>query len=298
MTSGNAQSLPGSFSGDDAHRQSFTYSSPGSDAYSSFAQGKLVADVPLVWIYNTSEKITVISSRAASSSLNTLSGVKVPASYVMLLSQTCDICGEGSRSRPLVNIAPVYDAYSRYESEQSAIRANKYQYFIPLTAPMFSAANTLWVADLRFDTAIEKGVLLGKSAIDGFASDAEHINALRKIGRIRMRLAISKALGELLIGTFANFLRTSPQASSIIDIFAREKAEPTQAPFISILILVRSDSEADIRSFQQALNAWLVANIPFKPPLVLTIDVKTDATFLYSEAMSYLVVTERVFPSP
>jgi hypothetical protein len=82
-------------------------------------------------------------------------------SYVILTSQTCDLCEDGRKNPkfPFITVAPVYDIRPLLtnKGDEKQIRKLGFSYLFPLTAAQFSGNGELWVADLRAHFCLEKG---------------------------------------------------------------------------------------------------------------------------------------------
>lgn len=124
-------------------------------------------------------------------------------SYVILTSQTCDICEEGRKNpkMPLVTVAPVYDILPLLlnKSQAPLIRKRGFSYLFPLTSAVFSKEEELWVADLRAQFALEKSAFVGERPIDSFAAEGEYNDFAQWLAWRHMRPAIDNRVRDRIL---------------------------------------------------------------------------------------------------
>jgi hypothetical protein len=110
---------------------------------------------------------------------------RVAPAFAILTSQTCDI-GEQAEiwEFPWVQVAPVYQIHDAQLLQRD--------YFVRLTGPDFQLA--AYVADLRLELPVEKGVLVGVNIFPGFETENDAIDFAETLGRRRQRAAVASVV--------------------------------------------------------------------------------------------------------
>jgi hypothetical protein len=107
---------------------------------------------------------------------------RLAPAFVVLTSQTCDIGEEAEVWEfPWVQVAPVYQIHDTQLLQRD--------YLVRLTGPDFQLA--AYVADLRLELPIEKGVLVGVKTFPGFETEKDAIDFADVLGRRRQRAAVA-----------------------------------------------------------------------------------------------------------
>jgi len=124
-------------------------------------------------------------------------------SYVILTSQTCDICEDGRKQpkMPLITVAPVYDILPllKNKSQGPLIRKLGFSYLFPLTADVLSQENALWVADMRAQFSLEKSVFVGEHPVEAFATEPEYNDFAEWLAWRQTRPAIDNRVRDRIL---------------------------------------------------------------------------------------------------
>ncbi len=130
--------------------------------------------------------------------------------YVIVTTQTCDICEEGKKKprMPWVSVAPVYDILPSLSQlgQAKQIRSNGFLYLVPLTSSAFAGDDTLWVADLRVEYPLEKSVLVGRDPVEAFVAESDYNYFAEKLASRRNRPAIDSRVRDFIIGPLGSAL--------------------------------------------------------------------------------------------
>jgi len=148
--------------------------------------------------------------------------------FGLVTTQTCDLFEEGVRPRqPWFSVAPIYDYSARLKAGQAEqIRRGEIGHLVLLTADWLPKGT--WVADLRIETPIEKGWLVGRDPRPGFSSvDDCKVLAVR-LGTRRNRPALSAALIEQVVSPLRSWLK--------------DKGKPYRDEVASLRLLVPGDA--------------------------------------------------------
>jgi hypothetical protein len=111
--------------------------------------------------------------------------------YGVITAQTCDVAEAGvpQPAQPWVQVAPVYEWPDGVPPERL--------YLAPLTAPELHG----FVADLRIEVPLEKSALVGRTPIDGFATEEDRIAFATRVGRRRSRAALADVFHDVVFDT-------------------------------------------------------------------------------------------------
>jgi hypothetical protein len=171
------------------------------DAAQRFRQGHLIERPPLFYFADLSRPIWDLSAAAAEGldeedarQLVELDPEQRPP-YGVLTSQDCDVTEEGrpNPAQPWVQVAPVY-------AVESDDRLRERDFIISLDPPALDGGP--WVADLRIELPLEKGVLVDRTPIDGFASEVAYYRFADQLARRRGRPALAAVFHEVISMTF------------------------------------------------------------------------------------------------
>jgi hypothetical protein len=110
--------------------------------------------------------------------------------YGILVTQTCDL-HDRTESQPFFEISPVYDMPEGMKRKG---------YFHPLDGPALGHGN--WMADLRVTLSLEKGLLVGREPIRGFADEDGEVEFAALLGQRRDRAALHDAINQVLYREF------------------------------------------------------------------------------------------------
>jgi hypothetical protein len=220
------------------------------DALGRFRQGHLIADPPLAF------------HGIASSPLWTPPDVQRPAAdgpvdlagypYAIITTQTCNIAERPPGGvQPWIQISPVYELA---EGEDRRDRI----YLHPLTAA--GLGSDRWVADLRLEVPVEKGILLEREPVDAFADEDGAIQFAEMLGRQRDRAALHDVINKSLYGTWRrkranNKKRARPVFESIHMVGLLVEEGTRLEPIAVELHLVGRDGPIP-DEHQKWLNEW------------------------------------------
>jgi hypothetical protein len=269
----------------DGNPRSFNWGAGVLEACARFRQGDVVRDVSIAFAFYDAAPVTALAKRS-SRGTNTFAGVRADLQYGMITSQTCDLAGKRGKKYPLITVAPVYDIIPHVESGHLGnIRANLVGEMIPLDGPEFARDGELWVADLRLETAVEKGVLSHRSPMKAFSGEEGYLLCSRKIARVRLRVAIDDDVDEKIIRPFRGLLESGAIShSGIIDVLIQASPELVRANAVRLYAVV--DATVDARDLQKRFDDWQATVVPKLPPHLtfLGIQVRREAGFNYAEA--------------
>lgn len=166
-----------------------------------FRQGHLIERPPLFYFADLSRPVWDLSVAAAEGvgeddarQLIELDPEQCPP-YGVLTSQDCDITEEGrpNPAQPWVQVAPVY-------AVDGGDRLRERDFIISLDPPTLEGGP--WVADLRIELPLEKGVLVDRDPIEGFSSEEAYYRFADQLARRRGRPALAAVFHEVISMTF------------------------------------------------------------------------------------------------
>lgn len=227
------------------------------DALLRLEQGDvIVGDIPLGYYGRRPTATTVGASRLATDALHFVEISPGPDAWIITM-QSCDIAEE-HRSRPLfpfLRTSPVYrhpSAGSIVNFELSNIGV---AYQMKLTGPAF--ADDTWVADLRYEQPIDKGLVVGAEILKGFATPSEARVFGQRVSRQADRPAFDSDIDDLIVDSLRRYFRKrEPMRTAMIDARLREirlsvSDEPREVEVIVVL-----DTGGDPNIARAALNDW------------------------------------------
>jgi hypothetical protein len=225
----------------------YTFSEAVIAALNELDQGTILAKVPIVYAADGAHAVLQRSVHALGS---TLGGVHLIEMDAMVTSQTCDIRGPGAVKKPFLTVAPVYEA--RYLSpREGATALRRRSYIIPLSGPHF--ANELYIADLRFEAAIEKSVVVGRQHYAPFSDRSESLELAKKLGESRRRAAFDPIIEQQILQPLENLLPPE-YAAQIYEV--RVDADPNISRASTVTLIVACYPDADVAALTDLLSAW------------------------------------------
>lgn len=120
--------------------------------------------------------------------------------YGLITTQTCDLSEQRpTPQQPWFKVAPVYEASDILQdsNRQRQVQQRQIGHLVLLTGP--TLAPGLWVADLRIEVPLEKGWLVGRERIEGFATEAEYLSLAKCLGRRYDRPALDNAVSNCVV---------------------------------------------------------------------------------------------------
>jgi len=132
--------------------------------------------------------------------------------YGIITTQSCDLSEERPGPRqPWLAVAPVYEV-----TPDSALRDRDYVF--ELAPPEIDGG--VWVADLRIEMPLEKGLLVGRAPIEAFSDEAGYVAFANFLARRRGRPALASVFHEVL-GATTTRLKTERNAHRVLARRAR-----------------------------------------------------------------------------
>lgn len=267
-----------------ARTNDFTWPDGIFEACDRFQQGDVIEGASLAFSYDAGFPVTPIAREYAAGK-DGMTGARVDVQYAMITSQTCDLGGPRARKYPFVLLAPVYNIAGHIAGGQdNQIRADLFREYIPLDGPRFTNAGELWVADLRFETAFEKGALVGRNPIDAFSSDDGYIRCRRKIGRAHFRPAPSNNVHQYVLEPLREQWRSGALDPLVIrDLIMKATPKSVAANAVRIYVIVRDG--VDVAAQQTQYDSWVATNAPAIPPELqfLGVEVRSPDTFTWAD---------------
>jgi hypothetical protein len=214
--------------------------------------------------------------------------------YVLITSQTCDICEEGKRRprMPWVSVVPVYDILPVLRDGQAGlVRQNRIGYLVPLTHQDFQQEGRLWVADLRIEYPLEKGVLVDRDPIEAFAKETDYVYLGDKLAYRRNRPAIDARVRKFIASPFGDWLeKNEAVAANITEVRIRCAPQWDTVEQAQLVILIgdpamlESTTESIMSWWDQALGA-VPDNLAFLVP-----DIQLYRDFRYEASLAAIPV--------
>jgi len=167
-------------------------------------QGDVLELTALYYLADTRHPVWVLTRKAAEDAVAAAGplGVEildlnpdVAPHLVIVTSQTCDIGEEAPPNEwelPWIQVSPVYRI-----AGDSPLRHR--DYIVALTATSLSADG--FIADLRIEMPVEKGMLPELAIQPGFANEADAVSFGELLGRRRQRAAVASSVNRVLRGT-------------------------------------------------------------------------------------------------
>lgn len=167
--------------------------------------------------------------------------------YALLLTQTCDLQNENKMGViPLVNVAPVYNAYDYVESGQLYLlkKRHPFAFMVKLSSPELQNEDgkSCWVADLRFDMPIDRAFLLDRDPIAGFASEKNYVEAGKEIAAYRGRAALDDRVIQHVLRPLGKFIKNDEALRrAILEVWIKCAPESLRANRVRVQLLVESE---------------------------------------------------------
>jgi hypothetical protein len=270
------------FSADDANPNSFRWDDGVLKACGEFRQGDVVSDLSIGYSAFAQTRITR-PARGTDASNGDFIAIRGDLQYAMITTQTCDLAGDRGNRYPLFLAAPVYDIAGRVDRGQEGhIRGHRVGELIKLDGPLFVAKGGLWVADLRFETALEKGVLLHRTPMRAFSDEDGYLRCSRKIARVRARAAVDDNIEKYILRPLKKaFERGEIPHDPIIEILVKATPTTVKAKAARLYVLVADETEK--RELQALLDDWHASISPAIPTelTLLGIEVREADRFTW-----------------
>ncbi|MEW1952056.1 hypothetical protein [Terrabacter sp. NPDC080008] len=127
--------------------------------------------------------------------------------FLVLTSQTCDIVTTGTGAKhPLVNASPVY-RLARDDPNRGNAKAGRVAYLVPVTRPPGDDGD--YVVDLRVSLPLSKGILVGATPVNVWATERDRLTFAETLARKYRRGALSSALSEALVSSLNEHIKVA-----------------------------------------------------------------------------------------
>lgn len=111
----------------------------------------------------------------------------------IITTQSCDLAAERDPPRhPWLSVAPVY----RVPAESNTFQSD---HIVRLSPPELE--DEVWVADLRIEVPLEKGLLVGREPVEAFPNEEGYVQFANLLARRRGRPALASVFHEVLSST-------------------------------------------------------------------------------------------------
>ena len=232
-------------------------------------QGSVIRGIPLVYAAN--------GARAVMPQSNVLEGgtggVNLGDTDAMVVTQTCDIRGPGGTKCALLNVAPVYKL-SVLNPNMTIADVRRTAYLAHVSGAAF--ADDTYVVDLRFETAIEKSVVVDQQIDDGFANSEERNEFSKKIGEYRRRGAFDAKIEAVLLDPLEALFNESVAPDDVYEV--RVFADPSISRAESVRLIIACEPASDIDNIRGIVSTWydnqreVDANVNLLPIIVKSTD--------------------------
>lgn len=185
------------------------------DALTHWRQGDLIECPP--FFYAADPRNPLLPFTASNSDpartwqvLSLAAGDRPP--FGAIVTQTCDI-SEARPLSPFVDVAPVIDLEGRIgNGEKSEIRRHLFNNYVLLTRQ--PAKDGFFVVDLRAYFPIEKGALVARSPIVGFANELDRLDFSDRVATRFSRPAYADAVQDHVIRPLDRWIRDGLKEAS------------------------------------------------------------------------------------
>jgi len=173
-------------------------------ATANFRQGSLLKDIPFVIIGDSENATTHLTQKAPGSLVRSVRPRLRPP-YAVITSQTCDVDEAGEPGNPFVQCAPVVNRLELLNpGDDKAIKNGGWADLVYLTKQ--PEPDGFWVVDLRYISSIEKGLLVGQPARDGFTTESDRLVFADRLARRVGRAAFSGPVQECVVTSLNNWI--------------------------------------------------------------------------------------------
>lgn len=187
-------------------------------ALSRWRQGHLIAGSRAVWIAEGGAVDVVVGEDLTGRTPGPCARTTKLAGtgYYAVVSQTCDISGEGPGERhAFVQVCPVRDISHFGDEKVQQVKNGEVIEYVWLTAP--PARDAKWAVDLRASFPVSKAVLAGREPILGFASFGDEIRVGSRLAAKMARPALHDYLTDVIIRQLDTFLGKAKRSSQWCD---------------------------------------------------------------------------------
>lgn len=233
------------------------------DALARWRQGDLLESPPFFWSADPRHPLLPFTAANADPDREwqvlSLAAADRPP-YGVIVSQTCDIC-EVKPLSPFVDLAPVIDLEEVIGSgEKGEIRRHLWNYYVFLTQQ--PVEGRFFVADLRASFPVEKGALVERDPLAGFATEQDRLDFSDRIATRVGRPAYADSVHDHVIGSLDRWIRDglkgakkqrSARFSGVQEVRLRIDGDRLSPRAVQLVVFQKSQlSQED----QAAWRAW------------------------------------------
>ncbi len=203
--------------------------------------------------------------------------------YGLITTQTCDLVEEGRPKRPWVLIAPVYLWSAPTGNLRRIAQGRGFDYLVAVTG-LVAPEGTIWVADLRLMVAVEKGWLVGRTVLDGFASEEEYQVLAERLAKRFSRPAYAQSIVDHVLKPsyelWGQIIDAYGGNDPIIDVgmkLGRSRLDPVN---VQLVFLLGGDVTPELRAhimdwWQPLSESARTSGLEFLAPRFVRIDELT-----------------------
>lgn len=262
-----------------------------------FQQGDVLAGIPIAFHAVGMHSVTTIASLAGDTpTLEIVSAEDAEFEYGIITTQTCDVTEEDSKrpTKPWVQVSPVYRYDGLKDFQQRAILALAMPDIIRLTGPTF--AKDFYVADLRLSLPLEKGILVGRDPIKGFATERETKIFAEHCAAYTSRPALPGIINELVVKHINRYFegketdRAALRVAGVVDLRLSVAGDDCK-PVVQVFAILDERSTDKVALAAPILEKWLSA------ARASAASKKADILFLPIQLGSMLTMTAHDYAS-
>ncbi|MGC1759001.1 MAG: hypothetical protein WA742_06575 [Candidatus Cybelea sp.] len=176
----------------------------------------------------------------------------------IVVTQSCDIVEE-DRPKPMfpfLLVAPVYRDGPGGDVPAFEVDNVGVSYLVRLTGPRFQGGS--WVADLRYQQSIDKGLIIGATPSKGFATADEVRDFGRRLAEQATRPAFTKSIVDCIVKPLRTYFRKHEnvrtamrETASLRELRLRISADSATAELIVVL-----GDDGDVEVARDELANW------------------------------------------
>lgn len=230
-----------------------------------FQQGDLIEKPPIA--YHTVGRYPLWSLSQNAPEDDTLALVELDEpvfDFGIVTTQTCDITEEDSSSprKPWVQVSPVYRLDDLPPMTQQSIQAFANSDLVRLTAPRFEHA--FYVADLRISLPIEKGALVGRDPIQGFATAEDQASFADHCAAYHNRPAVAPLVHKRVVKHMKRYfeqrakLREQCTNAGIQGLRLKVSGADSQ-PTVQLIVVFAGATRPERQQGEEVFDRWWTA---------------------------------------
>ncbi len=228
------------------------------EALAGLDQGDVIEGLPTFGYFG--RKSTAATKGAAlleadPSSIEFVEALPAPDAWIVL-TQSCDIAEE-DRPKPMfpfISVAPVYHDGPGGDRPAFEVDNIGVAYLVRLTGPRFEGGT--WVADLRYQQSIDKGLILGAPISKGFATADQAREFARRLAEFAMRPAFEKEIVECIVKPLRTYFRRRETVRRAMRETARLRELRLRVSGTDAELVVVLEDNGDVDSARATLENW------------------------------------------